>query len=186
MFGNQNMQNDSNKTIKLILAIGLVVAALVASAGVFYYYVVFVPNLEQQKLDLEQQKMEQERQDALEAKEAEEARIAQEKLDQETKEQQKNLAYSDCLTNAQAVYENNWARNCQSIAERNKVELQNCLNTEYIMNNEFMGERYCKKTYGNTKGLADCSLPGAVAEKLNTSLKERKESCLVEAQNALL
>ena len=81
MFGNQNMQNDSNKTIKLILAIGLVVAALVASAGVFYYYVVFVPNLEQQKLDLEQQKMEQERQDALEAKEAEEARIAQEKLD---------------------------------------------------------------------------------------------------------
>ena len=97
-----------------------------------------------------------------------------------------NLAYSDCLTNAQAVYENNWARNCQSIAERNKVELQNCLNTEYIMNNEFMGERYCKKTYGNTKGLADCSLPGAVAEKLNTSLKERKESCLVEAQNALL
>ena len=68
-----------------------------------------------------------------EAKEAEEARIAQEKLDQETKEQQKNLAYSDCLTNAQAVYENNWARNCQSIAERNKVELQNCLNTEYIM-----------------------------------------------------
>ena len=56
MFGNQNMQNDGNKTIKLILAIGLVVAALVASAGVFYYYVVFVPNLEQQKLDLEQQK----------------------------------------------------------------------------------------------------------------------------------
>lgn len=186
MFGNQNMQNDGNKTIKLILAIGLVVAALVASAGVFYYYVVFVPNLEQQKLDLEQQKMEQERQDAIEAKEAEEARIAQEKLDQETKEQQKNLAYSTCLTNAQTVYENNWARNCQSIAERNKVELQNCLNTEYIMNNEFMGERYCKKMYGNTKGSADCSLPGAVAENLNASLKERKESCLVEAQNALL
>jgi hypothetical protein len=38
MFGNQNMQKISNKTIKLILAIGLVVAALVASAGVFYYY----------------------------------------------------------------------------------------------------------------------------------------------------
>jgi hypothetical protein len=136
-------------------------------------------------LDLEQQKMEQERQDALEAKEAEEARIAQEKLDQETKEQQKNLAYSDCLTNAQAVYENNWAEIVKYCGTK-QVELQNCLNTEYIMNNEFMGERYCKKTYGNTKGSADCSLPGAVAEKLNTSLKERKESCLVEAQNALL
>ena len=30
------------------------------------------------------------------------------------------------------------------------------------------------------------SIPAAVAEDLNESLKERKESCLVEAQNALL
>jgi hypothetical protein len=65
--------------------------------------------------------MEQERQDALEAKEAEEARIAQEKLDQETKEQQKNLAYSDCLTNAQAVYENNWARNSKVLRNETKL-----------------------------------------------------------------
>ncbi len=56
MFGNQNMQNDGNKTIKLVLVIGLVTAALLASAGVFYYYVIFAPNLEQQKLDLEKQK----------------------------------------------------------------------------------------------------------------------------------
>lgn len=180
------MQNDGNKTIKLILAIGLVIAALIASAGVFYYYAIFTPQLEQQKLNLEKEKRDQERADALAAKKAEEERLAQEKLDQEAKEQQKNFAYTQCLNNAQKVYENNWARNCKSIAERNKVELQNCLNTEYIMNNEFMGERYCQKMYGNTKGTADCSLPGAIAEKLNASLQEQKESCLVEAQNALL
>lgn len=180
------MQSDSNKTIKLVLAIGLVLAALVASAGVFYYYAIFTPQLEQQKLNLEKQKHNEERVDALAEKNAEEDKVAQEKLVQETKEQQKNIAYTQCLNEAQTIYENNWARNCQSVAERNKAELQNCLNTDHIMNNEYMGENYCKRMYGNTKGGNDCSLPGGIADKLNGSLKERKERCLVEAQNALL
>ncbi|WP_407545666.1 hypothetical protein [Acinetobacter baumannii] len=60
MFGNQNMQNDGNKTIKLILTIGLVTAALIASAGVFYYYVIFAPNIEKEKLETEKQQIRRE------------------------------------------------------------------------------------------------------------------------------
>ncbi len=178
MFGNQNMQNEGNKTIKLILAIGLVTAALIASAGIFYYYAIFTPQLEQQKLTLEKEKRDQERADALAAKKAEEERLAQEKLDQEAKEQQKIFAYTQCLNNAQKVYENNWARNCQSVAERDKVALRDCLTR--------LDESFCNRLHGQSKGNADCSLPAAIAEDLNESLKERKESCLVEAQNALL
>lgn len=178
MFGNQNMQNDSSKTIKLILAIGLVTAALIASAGVFYYYAIFTPQLEQEKLKLEKEKHDQERADALAAKKAEEARLAQEKLEQQAREQQKSLAYNQCLQNAQSIYENNWARNCQSVAERNKVALKDCLTR--------LDESFCNRIHGQTSGNSDCSLPGAIAEKLNESLKERKESCFVEAENALL
>lgn len=174
MFGNQNMQNDGNKTIKLILAIGLVVAALVASAGVFYYYVVFVPNLEQQKLDLEKQKL-KEKQDA-EAK-------ALQKKEQET--EQRAQAYQNCVDNAEIAYTSNWSSACQKLSERNQAALDNCLNNPSIINNQFMGKSYCEKVYGATEFDPECTLPGNTAEGIEKARSERKDACMVEAQQAL-
>ncbi|MFW1950601.1 hypothetical protein [Acinetobacter beijerinckii] len=174
MFGNQNMQSDGNKTIKLVLAIGLVLSALLASAGVFYYYVIFVPNLEQQKLDLEKQKL-KEKQEA----EAE----ALKKKEQES--EQRSQAYQNCVTEAELTYSNNWAHACQKQSERNEVELNNCLNNPSIMNNQFMGKPYCLKAYGSTKFDAECTLPAQMADNIEKSRTQRKEDCITEAEQAL-
>lgn len=174
MFGNKSMQNDGNKTIKLVLAIGLVLAALIASAGVFYYYVVFVPNLEQQKLDLEKQKL-KEKQEA-EAK-------ALKKKEQES--EQRAQAYQNCVNNAEITYTNNWSSACQKLSERNQVGLDNCLNNPSIMNNQFMGKSYCEKVYGATEFDPECTLPGNTADGIEKARTERKEACMHEAEQAL-
>lgn len=168
------MQNDGNKAIKLVLAIGLVLAALIASAGVFYYYVVFVPNLEQQKLDLEKQKLK-------EKQEAEAKALKKKEQDAE----QRNQAYQDCITNAELLYTQNWSNSCQGLADRNQSNLTNCMNDRNIQNNPYMGESYCQKMFGNTEFDANCSLPGAVADGIEKLRTERKAACMSEAQQAL-
>lgn len=174
MFGNQNMQNDGNKTIKLILAIGLVTAALIASAGVFYYYAIFVPSLEQQKLDLEKEKL----------KEKQEAETrALKKKEQET--EQRTHAYQICLNEAEQRYSDHWSNSCASLAERNQTKLQNCLNDKSILNNQFMGEAWCHEHYGKTEFDAQCTLPSGVADDIERIRKENKERCLSEAEKAL-
>lgn len=168
------MQNDGNKTVKLVLAIGLVVAALIASAGVFYYYVVFVPNLEQQKLDLEKQKL-KEKQEA-EAK-------AQKKKELEA--EQRTQSYQNCIDNTEQTYALNWSNACQKISERNQIGLENCLNNPSIMNNEFMGKSYCQKLYGATEFDSECTLPSQTADGIEELRTERKEACMAEAQQSL-
>lgn len=168
------MQSDSNKTIKLVLAIGLVIAALVASTGVFYYYVVFIPNLEQQKLDLEKQKLK-------EKQEAEEK--AQNKKDAEA--EQRTNAYQSCTEQAENTYIENWGNACQKIAERNQVGLENCLNNPSIINNQFMGKPYCQKTFGATEYDPQCTLPSQMADGIEKLRTERKEACMQEAKQAL-
>lgn len=175
MFGNEKEQQDSSKTIKLILAIGLATAAVLASAGVFYYYVVFVPNLEQQKFDLEKQML-KEKQDT-------EAQALEKKEQQAEKRTQ---AYQICLSEAEQSYSNHWSNSCSSLADRNKVKLQNCLNDNSILNNQFMGEKWCHENFGKTEFDPQCTLPRGVADDIERNRKDNKERCLSEAQNALL
>ncbi|MHA3099344.1 hypothetical protein [Acinetobacter brisouii] len=176
MFGNQKMQNqnDGNKTIKLVLSIGLVVAALLASAGIFYYYVIFVPALEQQKLDLEKQKLKEKQEVELQA---------QKKKEQQA--EQRSQSYQTCLSNAEMLYTQNWSSSCQKLSERNQVSLDNCLNDPSIQNNPYMGRSYCQKMYGNTEFDANCTLPNTVAENIERLRTEEKATCMAQAQQAL-
>ncbi|WP_442768731.1 hypothetical protein [Acinetobacter bohemicus] len=174
MFGNQNMQNDSSKTIKLILAIGLVTAALIASAGVFYYYAIFVPSLEQQKLDLEKQKL-KEKQDA-EAK-------ALKKKEQDA--EQRAQGYQTCIDNAETAYTSNWNSACQKLSEHNQVAFDNCMSNPSIINNQFMGKAYCEKQYGATEFDPECTLPGNTADGIERARTERRDACMAQAQQAL-
>lgn len=174
MFGNQNTQDNSNKTIKLVLAIGVVIAALLGSAGVFYYYVIFLPNLEQQKLDIEKQKLQQKQEAEATALKKKEQQI-----------EQRSVAYQNCLESAEMAYTNNWSNSCQKLSERNQRGLENCLDDPSIMNNQFMGKSYCMKVFGITEFDSDCTLPSKIADGIETARSERKEACMSEAQQAL-
>lgn len=171
MFGKQKIQSAPKQPVKMMLAIGLVVAALFASAGVFYYYVIFVPKLEQQKLDLEQQKIKQkqEEQKALKKK--------------QWQAEQRKQVYQNCLNDAEQSYNNRWANTCQQIVEQNQNNLEQCLNDRRVMLNPFKGEAYCLELFGKTEFNANCELPVDVADQLERNRVQAKQTCASEAQH---
>lgn len=170
MFGKQKIQQGRHHSLKMILAMGLVVAALLASAGVFYYYVIFAPKLEQQKLALEQQKIKQkqEEQKALKKK--------------QWQAEQRKQVYQNCLNDAEQSYNNHWANTCQQIVEQNQNNLEQCLNDRRVMLNPFKGEAYCLELFGKTEFNANCELPVDVADQLERLKAQAQEACVSEAQ----
>lgn len=108
---------------------------------------------------------------------------ALQKKEQET--EQRAQAYQNCVDNAEIAYTSNWSSACQKLAERNQAALDNCLNNPSIINNQFMGKSYCEKVYGATEFDPECTLPGNTAEGIEKARSERKDACMVEAQQAL-
>lgn len=172
--------------IKLILASALALAIVLAGGSVFYYFTIFIPNFEKEKLALEQRKVEQQQQTEKERIEREKQAETDAKNAAAQKESQRSIAYAQCLNNANKAYTSNWANNCKMVAKQNAAKLENCLNNESIMSNSLMGESYCRNQFGQTEENPDCSLPTHLANSVEESFKQQKEQCMEEAKNALL
>ena len=145
------------------LRLALTVGALLAGAGVFYHFVVSLPEIERQK----------------------QAQIKADKLETGAKEAAKQRAYEICQESAKSDYAANWATACETVAMERGTQLRNCLVDPAVMKNEFLGEKYCKRTYGSVDPSINCSLPGARATAINGYFKEAKEKCLAEAKSGL-
>lgn len=180
------MSEKTDNNLKIVLVLSIVIALLLAGVGIFYYYVIFAPNIEREKLELQKHQFNQERQDEIDARKRAEHEQNEALKASELREQQRNIAYTQCINIAEENYSDYWQRSCQKIAAANKAALDKCLNNNSIMSNEYMGESYCKRVYGTAKYNADCSLPTAQAENIEKRRKENKERCLAEAQNALI
>lgn len=172
MFGKQKVKRSDSrkKPINMVLVIGLVSSALLASAGVFYYYVIFVPKLEQQRLDLEKQKIlqKQEEQKALKKK--------------QWQAEHRKQVYQNCLNDVEQSYNNTWANSCQQLVEQDQNNLEHCLNDRRVMLNPFKGESYCLKLFGHTEYNANCQLPVETADQIEMLRTQQKEACLQSAQ----
>ena len=134
----------------------LIAGVLMAAFGIFYHYVIFIPRLESEKTAAT-----------------------------ELKENQRKVAYSDCLRSARTVYDDDWTRVCKSDAGATRRKLENCLTDKSILQNQFMGEKYCKQTFVQTEFSAECTLPKSQAEFLNAQFKQSKEKCQQEARLGL-
>ena len=152
----------------------IVLAALLAGIGVFYYFVVFLPNIENQKLELERQKTER--------AETEKRAAATQAASQEMIRQK---MYDECKRGARTNYEVNWATACKTNARLRTSELQNCLTDRAIMANQYMGESYCRKTFSAEDASPDCALPISVSSPINQTLKDEDQRCLAEAKSGL-
>lgn len=84
----------------------LIISAALAGVGVFYHYVIFLPNVEQQRAT------EAARRDAS-ARSAEE----QKQRDAAVRESAKRLEYTKCLIEARTTYEKDWGNACELIAK---------------------------------------------------------------------
>jgi hypothetical protein len=156
------------------LKIAIAIAVLLAGGGVFYHYVVFVPAVEKKKED----RADQERIEAA-------IRLEEKKLEEEKKRRQAQAAYNACQVNARTNYEGNWATACKSVAESQAISLQNCLRDRSIMSNPYMGEAWCRKSYGSGNPSGDCTLPRARADSINKTYESEQERCLAESRAGL-
>lgn len=153
------MENYLDKLVKLAIVIGV----LLAGGGVFYHYVVFLPGIERQKQE----------------------QIEAEKRDAAAKQATRQFAYDACIVSARRDYDANWANACASVARDKQISLRNCLADRAIMTNRFMGEQYCKSTYGVIDTSPECTLPKGRADSINNFHKQAQERCLNEAKTGL-
>ncbi|GJH30235.1 hypothetical protein [Caballeronia novacaledonica] len=174
-------QNPMDKLMKAAI-VAVVCSLLLAGAGVFYYFVIFLPGIERQKLELSQQA----ERDA--AKRAEQAMIdaknkeEQAKNDAFLKETQKKLMYDACKADARSNYTADWANACKDIASMTSQGLRNCLADKNLGGNAYLGESYCRRLYPQGDASANCSLPVSRADRINKTFHDAQEKCLQEAQ----
>jgi len=148
-----------------------VLGIVLAGAGIFYYFVVFLPGIERQKLEMAQ-----------EEQKAQASKAEQDKRDATQREAQKKQLYEACKSDARANDEADWANACKDVASTNAQGLQNCLSDKNIGGNPYLGENYCKRLYGGADASSTCTLPSARADGINKAFQEAQQKCLAEAQ----
>lgn len=131
--------------------------ALFGGAGIFYHYVIFLPNLERQK--------------------AESAK---------SRELSQRASYETCKSSALEGYVSDWADACKDVARMQANYLQNCLADRLIMSNPYMGKKYCTQSFGDIDSSPNCSLPKIRADSINKAYQEAQQRCLAEAKSNLL
>ena len=114
------MFDEADKFLKVTVGLGV----LLAGAGIGYHYAIYLPGVEQQKIDMEREKIRKEERE----KQEEQERLARE-------ESRKKLKYEICLDNARSNYDTNWKNDCKRL-KRGKdcalpVRLADSWNSEY-------------------------------------------------------
>lgn len=178
----------------------IIVGVLLAGFGLFYHYVIYLPDVEQRRVERERAEKEAARRDEIEAAKraaieraeaalrAEAERVEAAKRAEIAKHEanlrnlQRKSAYYSCLDGAGKSYDANWANACKAQAKVRFANLEKCLNDPNIVGNQFMGVRYCHSTYGGADPSPTCSLPGNIADDINKLHDKAKQQCLAEAK----
>lgn len=148
-----------DKAVKLAIIVG----ALLGGFGVFYHYVVFLPETQREKSTAAER----------------------EKQETERRELQRRMAYDTCLGAARRNYDANWAAACKDVAVSRAVELKSCLSDKLVTTNPYLGAEHCKRTYGNADPSPECTLPRSRAQSINATHKQEQDRCATEARLGL-
>jgi hypothetical protein len=146
-----------------LLKVAVILGALLAGVGVFYHYVIFLPSVERQKIE----------------------RAETEKREAANQEASRQRFYEACKKDARSNYSANWAAACEDHAHTQTNRLRGCLSDQTIITNPYMGENYCKTTFGDIDPSPDCSLPKSRSESINQANKDAQQQCLAEARGGL-
>lgn len=150
-----------------ILKLAVAVALVLAGSGVFYHFVIYVPELERARIAMEAQE-----------RASRQAQAEQEKRDRELQESARQANYSNCVAGAEKDYLANWSGACKSQGEQQAAGYRRCMATT-------LGETFCRANYPAAAQDANCSLPTSAAEGVNRYFREAKEKCLAEAKAGL-
>lgn len=150
----------------------LAAAALLAGAGVGYYYGVFLPGqaARQEARVLAEQEARQKQQDA--QTKAQEREQAEQSRRQEAAQQE----YQDCLNFAELSYKQRWTASCRAQHDADVAALADCAN------NLFATEDGCRAKVP-VRPERDCALPGQTAQSYSDAREQRKAECLARFQS---
>lgn len=179
-----------------LLKIAIIVGVLLAGFGVFYRYVIYLPDLEQRRVERERADREEvarqaeierieaakraawERRAALlaERQRIEPARRAETEKHEAAMRNVNRKTYYDCLNSARKSYEDDWANACKTDVEIHSAQLKNCLETRGL------GETFCQSIYGSADPSPQCTLRSSIADVINKNHDKEKQRCLAEAK----
>jgi hypothetical protein len=140
-----------------LMRIAIILSAIIAGASVFYFFIIYLPKIEQQKID----KAEQERA----------AFIREERYRKER--------YRSCTMTAATTYNSSWEDACLKMVEFKLSKLNDCLSAT-------PNSLYCKEKYKDIEYSSSCLLSKNKAESIDDNYKETMQRCLDEAANKLL
>lgn len=157
-----------------LLRNALVASALMAGGGVFYHFVVYLPEVERVKAE----SAAEERRAKQEEVTAKRAQLEQDKRDAELRESARQATYAACNQEASQNYAANWASACKTALNNRQASYDRCMGST-------LGEAFCKSNYPVAAYSENCALPNSQAETVNRYNREAQEKCLSEAKTGL-
>jgi len=162
----KNLKNNKNMRIflkdnwfQVIIALAIILVAI----SVFYYFVIFIPQKEQARID--QQKQEQ---------------LAKDQKEQEAK-QQAEQALNTCLADASTSYSDQWYRECKSQGKLTNrcIALHDMTLEEYAKEKNITADKQFTVwgDFYKEKNGCSCRLPLDNADRINKSLQDDKDEC---------
>ncbi|EQB16167.1 hypothetical protein [Novosphingobium lindaniclasticum] len=154
------------------LKASLAAAALLAGAGVGYYYGLFLPGqaARQEARELAVQDARRKQEDA-QAKAQ-----ARERAEQSRRREAAQQEYQDCLNFAELSYKQRWTASCRAQHDADVSALADCAD------NLFATEEGCRARVA-IRPERDCALPGGTARSYSDAREQRKAECLARLQS---
>jgi hypothetical protein len=153
----------------------VIIAILLVAFSFFYYFVIFIPKKEQARLNIEREKIEEEKQ----------AQLAEEQKQQE--EKQKALEdLNSCMSDATSAYDSQWNDECDFLGkltnECKTILIETYSYSDYLEKEDLSlksgdSNYYSLLDYLTKKDGCSCRLPTATAERFNVDLKDSKNEC---------
>lgn len=147
-----------------VLKLALALAALLAGAGVGYYYGIFLPN----HARVQEQRSQANADAAEDARRSAEAKASAEHA---RRQQAAQVEYEDCLNFAELNYKNRWAASCRAMNRSDIADFEDCLD------NLFSTEESCRRRHP-IRPERGCALPSTIASGLSGDRDRAKEQCL--------
>jgi hypothetical protein len=149
-----------------ILKLSLAAAALLAGAGVGYYYGIYLP-----AQDVRRQTQ------AMTARQSQDQAQARALAERARREQAAQVEYQDCANFAELSYKQRWTQTCQSLHDADRAAFEDCADDLFSTQSGCLAKHPIRPE-------RDCALPSQTAEALSTARDQRKAQCLGQLQAA--
>ncbi|EJL33192.1 hypothetical protein [Novosphingobium sp. AP12] len=147
-----------------ILKIALALAALLAGAGVGYYYGIYLP-----AQDVRRQTQE------MAARRTQEQAETKALAERARREQAAQTEYQDCANFAELSYKQRWNLSCQSLHDADEAVFEDCADDLFSTRDGCLAKHPIRPAQG-------CALPAQVAQSLSQARDERKAQCLARLE----